>query len=419
MKKNILAFMALLCCIFGACSHGASDKADSTATDTIKAEGKTTENESHTTDKKDSLKIDIKVARNSTIIIGDSLNDIIYGDKKGNVQYGDDTNDGFNKHQVQPNISVNGVKIERNNDHRVVLQIEYSELNDSSKIKLHTAINKGDENNPNYCLDSKLLNITIIKVQKDQDLQTSDLDSIEQTNCELTAKIDRLESKLCSLEEEKNSFSLLNTLPSVIILLIGCFLFIINRKRINRLSNRVNKLEDRVKEEDKDKTPETPNQLTLQQGKMTKPMTSEEIKKFIVEQIKAIQPQTNTQTPSQSAATNHGMQHSNEKTKNEDTTIDTDLVTYHPEDNSFSIEKSDYNFFRIFSKNGEFFYTIVDNPAIRKEIIASLGAFTKCIKTETINGAANSVKPKQEGKLRKEGNKYYVDEAHKLVLQYV
>lgn len=157
---------------------------------------------------------------------------------------------------------------------------------------------------------------------------------------------------------------------------------------------------------------------SLQKNKEKSSMTDDDIKRFIVEQIKNFQSSIYPSTQHPIISTNPIMESVKKESEKEAPSIDTDNVKYHQDDNSFSLEQTDIKIFKIYSKKGEYFYTIVDDPAVREEIIGMLQMFESCITYQTTDGIARRVEPVTDGKLRKEDNKFYVDANNKLVVKF-
>ncbi|MBQ6771399.1 MAG: hypothetical protein IJP44_10555 [Bacteroidales bacterium] len=98
--------------------------------------------------------------------------------------------------------------------------------------------------------------------------------------------------------------------------------------------------------------------------------------------------------------------------------IDTEIVNYIPESNSFKVGGVNDGIFRIYSKDGACYYTIVNNDNIRREIIGALPAFEKCISIQPSQSGGSMLVPIIDGKLIKDGNTYFVDSNHKLIVQW-
>lgn len=98
--------------------------------------------------------------------------------------------------------------------------------------------------------------------------------------------------------------------------------------------------------------------------------------------------------------------------------MDTDDVKYNNVDNSFSLGKPDSRIFRIYYKEGNYYYTIIEDLVIRKELAGMLNSFEKCITSQPSNCPADRVEPVKSGKLIKDGNKFYVDVNNKLLVKF-
>ena len=99
--------------------------------------------------------------------------------------------------------------------------------------------------------------------------------------------------------------------------------------------------------------------------------------------------------------------------------MNTDDVKYDFYDNSFSLEKPETRIFRIFSDKGNYYYTIVEDLVIRKELAKVLKSYENCITSQPSNCPADRVEPVKSGKLIKDGNKFYVDVNNKLLVKFL
>ena len=98
--------------------------------------------------------------------------------------------------------------------------------------------------------------------------------------------------------------------------------------------------------------------------------------------------------------------------------MNTDDVKYNFDDNSFSLEKPETRIFRIFSDKGNYYYTIVEDLVIRKELAKVLKSYENCITSQPSNCPADRIEPVKSGKLIKDGNKFYVDVNNKLLVKF-
>lgn len=99
--------------------------------------------------------------------------------------------------------------------------------------------------------------------------------------------------------------------------------------------------------------------------------------------------------------------------------MNTDDVKYDFYDNSFSLEKPETRIFRIYSDDGNYYYTIVEDLEIRKELAKVLKEYENCITSQPSNYPADRVEPVKSGKLIKDGNKFYVDVNNKLLVKFL
>lgn len=99
--------------------------------------------------------------------------------------------------------------------------------------------------------------------------------------------------------------------------------------------------------------------------------------------------------------------------------IDTIDVKFNQADNSFTIEKTDMHIWRIYSKDDAFFYTIVEDDSIREGMATSIETFKGCISYFSSDQLAQRIEPVLDGRLKKLGDKFYVDESNKLEVKFV
>lgn len=99
-------------------------------------------------------------------------------------------------------------------------------------------------------------------------------------------------------------------------------------------------------------------------------------------------------------------------------TMNTDDVKYDFVDNSFSLGKPETRIFRIYSDEGNYYYTIVEDLEIRKELAKVLKSYENCITSQPSNCPADRIEPVKSGKLIKNGNKFYVDVNNKLLVKF-
>lgn len=377
MKIKVLAITVLLCCLH-----------------TIYVFG--TPKEDYKVLKKEQNRTVIEVFRDCEIIIADIApkgKDTIYGDCVNDVIYGGENDLLFKDNQVSPNKDENGIKICRNQNKRVVLSVIYEDL-EGAEIEIATA--------------------------RDSVLADTCAGFYPGNSFKILVKKNRMQEN--AFDKELHGILLL-----FIVLLVGLFWgFLVLRqnrkvlKELSKLSAEFSDLKNVVNSlETKNKIQVDTPLITQQKDVERNSMTDEDIKRFIVAQIKNSQTQFSPSTLQTTVAANSNVDLIANPVKNEELVTDTDNVKFHLEDNSFTLEQTDQKIFRIYSKGGEFYYTIVNDSAVREEFSCMIQTFGGFLNYLSTGGEATSIEVVNDGKLRKDGNKFYVDVNHKLVLKFV
>lgn len=401
MKNKVLAIVILLCCLH-----------------TIYVFGKSTQGYKVTT--RSDLEAEIEVSRDcKNIVIAREIvpNINVYGDSINGIIYGGENDQRFNNKQVIPNKNIKGIKIDRV-DGRVVLSVKFDDLSKTSEIYIFLAEYKDTTSGkvPGYYPGERFK----IVVKKNENEDTIDEDS------DLREIVNNLEKDIDQLKENmegsgKESHGILPLFIALFIgLLVGYLLFKQNRKVLEKLSDEfsdLKKIVDNGKKEDD--VHGDSHHTESQEDKMKNSMTDEDIKRFIVEQIKSLQTQFSPSTLQTTISDNSNMVTVINPVKKEEQFIDTDNVKFHLEDNSFTLEQSDQKIFRIYSKGGEFYYTIINDSAVREELIGMIQIFEGFLNLQLTAGEATRIEVVNDGKLRKDGNKFYVDANNKLDVKYV
>lgn len=379
MKIKVLAITVLLCCLHTIYVFGTPEE-----------DYKVLNQRKYSTE--------IEVYRDCKIIIADIAPDSIkqiYGDKVNGNSYGRNVT-LFNSNQVTPNEEKKGIKICQENE-RVVLKIEYAELKQKTEIQIVSA-NKD----------------TIAALPDSSDFFPGQKFKIVIKK----SKTDRLGEQ--NLTDTVGKIILPLFVTFLVGLFFGYLLFKQNRKALKKLSKELSELKKVVDSlEIKDKIQVDAPQITQQKDKGRNSMTDEDIKRFIVEQIKNSQTQFSPSTFQTAVAANSNEDPTVNPVKKEELVTDTDNVKFHLEDNSFTLEQTDQKIFRIYSKEGEFYYTIVNDSAVREEFSCMIQTFGGFLNYLSTGGEATSIEVVNDGKLRKDGNRFYVDANNKLVVKFV
>ena len=88
----------------------------------------------------------------------------------------------------------------------------------------------------------------------------------------------------------------------------------------------------------------------------------------------------------------------------------TTKVEYRSDNNCFVISENSQNkIFEIYSINGEYYYTIVNDSSIRKEMLGFITAFSGYVETRQVSPIPSTVEVFRDGRLIKNGEIYIVD----------
>lgn len=345
---------------------------------------------------------EITVSGNCTIPIEKfaPLNVNIYGNReKGGVgSHKGVAVDLYSKRTLDLNKNIKGFSFQRNENGIATIVIDFDKINNETTLSEESARKSGSDG---YLPNNNSVHTT---------------SGIEDVNSKINSLIHEVDGI-----KNKSVFEII--FPLLIALFVGLLIgYFINRsnwvvlKHLSEECSDLRKVVDNWKMKNYNQT--NSHYTSLQKNKEKSSMTDDDIKRFIVEQIKSFQTSISPSTQDSIIATNPIMESVKKNNDKEIPTIDTDNVKYHQDDNSFSLEQTDIKIFKIYSKEGEYFYTIVDDSAVREEIIGMLQMFESCITYQTTDGVARRVEPVTDGKLRKEDNKFYVDANNKLVVKF-
>ena len=422
MKTKILAITVLLCCLYTIYVFGAPEE-------NYKVLSKNTITR-------------IEVFGDCEIVIAEIApegKNTIYGDNVNNTTYGGNKEKLFQRNQVKPNRDKEGIKIYRNKDKRVVLSVQYSKIFEETEIQIVTAEYKDSiqalqENALAGYFPGPSFKISVKKGSMNGNADaTTDADNVAPQsggntvhNASETEKlqkdIDKLNQEVSQLKKEikySDRYDILLLFIALIGLSIGYFLFKKNRKYLKGLSEECSDLKKVVNNKEKENRVQMDShQSTSQKDNGRVSMTDDDIKRFIVDQITSFLTQFSPSTLQTTVAVSSNVDSITNPVKKEEQVINTDNVKFHQGDNSFTLEQTDIKIFRIYSQEGEFYYTIVNDSAVREELIGMLQMFEGCLTYQTTDGVAKRVEPVTAGKLRKDGNKFYVDANNKLVVKF-
>jgi len=88
----------------------------------------------------------------------------------------------------------------------------------------------------------------------------------------------------------------------------------------------------------------------------------------------------------------------------------TTKIEYLPDNNCFIISENSQNkIFEIYSTNGEYYYTIVNDASIKKEMLGFITAFSGYVETRQDSPIPSTVEVLRDGRLIKNGDMYIID----------
>lgn len=88
----------------------------------------------------------------------------------------------------------------------------------------------------------------------------------------------------------------------------------------------------------------------------------------------------------------------------------TTKVEYRADNNCFMVsENPEYRIFEVYSANGKYYYTIINDSAIRRNLLSIIAAFSKCIDHRLDSPIPTTVEVIKDGQLIKNGDMYIVD----------
>ena len=350
----------------------------------------------------DSIMVAVIVSRNCSIPVGElkppQCEEDVYGDSKRGGEEG-----RFAKEikKMNPGL-LKGFKFEKSSDNKsATVNVVYDEMPDYASLILYTAKKKDTKG---YCTDT----FFPVVIVKGKDGSSSSSPSASTNNGDT-------ESANPEINETKkhNNMPFICTfllVTFIVFLLIGCILYK-KRRRVSNENSR-NDIPKATKKSSQKKEKNGQSQLLNdQQSQLLFQMNnavadflrSEEGKRLLKDALSQL---LNNQQSQQSLP------------PFPTPVMNTDDVKYNFDDNSFSLEKPETRIFRIFSDKGNYYYTIVEDLEIRKELAKVLKSYENCITSQPSNCPADRIEPVKSGKLIKDGNKFYVDVNNKLLVKF-
>ena len=388
----------------------------------------------------DSIMVAVIVSRNCSIPVGElkppQCENDVYGDSKRGGEKG-----RFAKEikEMNPGL-LKGFKFEKSSDNKsATVNVVYDEMPDYASLILYTA-KKNDTKG--YCTDT----FFPVVIVKGKDGSSSSSPSASTNNGDT-------ESANPEINETKkhNNMPFICTfllVTFIVFLLIGCILYKNSKRRRVSNENSRNDIPKATKKSSQKK--EKNGQSQLLNDQQSQPLfqmnnavadflRSEEGKRLINNYLSQLLNGQQSQSLSQMDKSVADFLRSEEGKRllkdalsqllnNQQSqqslppfptpVMNTDDVKYNFDDNSFSLEKPETRIFRIFSDKGNYYYTIVEDLVIRKELAKVLKSYKNCITSQPSNCPADRIEPVKSGKLIKDGNKFYVDVNNKLLVKF-
>lgn len=351
---------------------------------------------------------------------------VVYGDSG----HGGDQNNGFAKsvEKLNGKKKIEGLSFSIENGKAIMTVTDLTKIKNNSVLEFCYAINKGDGEKQDWWPDgNKTFSIAIKTASNESSLEDGEIGNtgFETGKLELqrlSQRVDAIETSL-SLDtlkvnadssiagDEDASSSNLCTIIILLLIALGlAWLFF----KVLQLEKAQIALKRELLKPKADKREELRNKQRPVSAQVYPPvdtMNSGQIKAFVVEQIKTALANQAQQEMPKAEGTHQQKVATNDVQKND---IDTQDVIYDLESKSLMIEKTAEPLFRIYSRNGDYFYTLVENEEIRNQLLQGITAFTDFISYTSAGGTATKVVPVKDGRLFQEGSRFTIDQNNKL-----
>lgn len=362
----------------------------------------------------------IAVSKDTTITVHDYLNDRnkhLYGDVDEGGEYGGikDDRKNFNA-DYQAYVSkttISGVKTQDSIGKPILLIITHEELEKYSILKFPYAINNGTTEKPNWYPDKKSFSIYICKKEE---TGVESASPNEEGSDSGAGKGGAASSNVKDVSSP--------VMPIILVLLFTLFvLSTILLYKILVISRRLGTIYEKLDSANvQAKDNSSPKNESLNEKYI------ESLRKDILNQISA---ETNTlkniiDTQSQVLSRQIMDMRSQLDFESSNTNIELPLlqqkefettdVKYNFEDNTFTLGKNEMNFFKIYARNENYFYTLIDDESMRKEFLKIIASYKECIEICDQSAFPKQVEPFEEGRLIREGERFIISKVLKVKL---
>jgi hypothetical protein len=345
----------------------------------------------------------------------------LYGEKYGRTQYGGDNDGYFNNHQVTVNQKP-GIEISRDSVNQIQVKITYNELSeDTVSLAFCMAVNKNSPpKKPDWCPDkSNEVSFLIIKVKNEPKSNSGVVPGShepEESMSEESMSEESMSEESSFLQNISNWFYQQRwnlTIGAFLILTLSFIFYVILIKKELRIKSKTmssfkEDMESEMKrlhhliEKSKDKADAKTPSVSLTRSDIEKLIDARLTKNVLAKQ-----------------GTDIGSTSIQDKKPLLVENIDTANVEWNSEDMSFKLGNPEFQIFRIYSRNNHYFYTIVSDDGVRKELVSMIAEFSAFFTSESTLTNAQRVEPLVDGKLIKEGDIYRVDPNNKMKVRFV
>lgn len=382
------------------------------------------------------------------ILIGSDKNKVLAsenGEKQETrtfTKYGGDSDDTFNYRMKIANGNEEYKKYVSRNENGIVIKLLYDELPDTKlDLKfygvLFDGVLKEQKNSKNetcwfahewYRDPNNIYCISIIKqkqaINDGAESKVKDIESsVSGEAGELLAS--DVDSDGLNSNKPTNEFQKLERSILLILLLLIISLFIVVFARINKLNKGINTLLKNPQQSPLKS--ETINIETIKQTVISKIQSKDLAQRISNEDIYNVINRSDIQLYIQTVIAGKVDEYlrnnkitnpvpagissgSNQQSPVVQPELRTTKVEYRADNNCFIISENSQNkIFEIYSINGEYYYTIVNDSSIRKEMLGFITAFSGYVETRQTSPIPSTVEVIRDGRLIKNGDMYIVD----------
>lgn len=384
------------------------------------------------------------------ILIGSDMNKVLASENGENqvartfTKYGGDSDDTFNSRMQIANGNKEYKKYVSRNENGIVIKLLYNELPDTIlDLKFYGVLfdgvlkEKKNSKNETYWGANEwyrdLNNIYCISIIKQKQIAAIN-DGAESKVKDIESSVSGEAGELLASDVDSdglnsnkptNEFQKLERSILLILLLLIISLFIVVFVRINKLNKGINTLLKNPQQSPLKS--ETINIETIKQTVISKIQSKDLAQRISNEDIYNVINRSDIQLYIQTVIAGKVDEYlrnnkitnpvpagissgSNQQSPVVQPELRTTKVEYRADNNCFVVSENSQNkIFEIYSINGEYYYTIVNDSSIRKEMLGFITAFSGYVETRQSSPIPSTVEVIRDGRLIKNGDMYIVD----------